>query len=74
MVANTSNISNLWIASALLGFGHGSLSGLIPIVCLEWFGLREFFFVFNILYYLHTDLTAIKSTTVQLIFQKTMVI
>jgi hypothetical protein len=41
-VANISNVSNLWIASAMLGLAHGSLSGLIPIVCLEWFGLREF--------------------------------
>jgi len=42
VVASISNISNLWIASALLGFAHGSLSGLIPTVCLEWFGLPHF--------------------------------
>lgn len=42
VAANVSNISNLWIASTLLGLAHGSISALIPIVCLEWFGLREF--------------------------------
>ena len=52
VVAITSNISNLWIGSALLGLAHGSLSGLIPTVCLEWFGLREFS-RFSHLYYLY---------------------
>jgi len=42
VAANVSNISNLWIASALLGLAHGSISALIPIVCLEWFGLPHF--------------------------------
>jgi hypothetical protein len=32
LVANFSNISNLWTASALLGFTYGSLAGLIPAV------------------------------------------
>jgi len=42
IAANISNISNLWIASALLGLAHGSISALIPTVCLEWFGLPHF--------------------------------
>jgi len=42
IVANTSNISNLWIASALLGLAHGSLANLIPTLCLEWFGMPHF--------------------------------
>jgi len=41
-VANVSNISNLWISSALLGLAHGSLASTIPTVCLEWFGLPHF--------------------------------
>ncbi|KAF8812676.1 MFS general substrate transporter [Phlegmacium glaucopus] len=42
VAANVSNISNLWIASALLGLAHGSISGLIPTVSLDWFGLPHF--------------------------------
>jgi len=42
VVANISNISNLWIASALLGLAHGSISAILPNVCLEWFGLPHF--------------------------------
>ena len=44
VVANISDISNLWIASTLLGSAHGFFSGLLPTLCLEWFGLREFSF------------------------------
>ena len=46
VVVRVSNISNLWIASALLGLAHGSAAVLAPAVCLEWFGLREFFFFY----------------------------
>ncbi|KAF8812663.1 MFS general substrate transporter [Phlegmacium glaucopus] len=42
VAANVSNISNLWIASALLGLAHGSVSALLPTVSLEWFGLPHF--------------------------------
>jgi len=41
-VANISNISNLWIASALLGLAHGCQACLIPTVCIEWFGMAHF--------------------------------
>ena len=51
VVANISNISNLWIASALLGLAHGSISAMLPTVCLEWFGLRQF--SLPIYYYLY---------------------
>ena len=33
------------------------MSNLVPTVCLEWFGLREFFLAFNIYIYFVTDLT-----------------
>ncbi|KAF8812677.1 MFS general substrate transporter [Phlegmacium glaucopus] len=42
VAANVSNISNLWIASALLGLAHGSTAALIPTVSQEWFGLPHF--------------------------------
>lgn len=46
VAAYVSNISNLWIASALLGLAHGSISAMLPTVTLEWFGLRELFCIF----------------------------
>ncbi|KAF8812969.1 hypothetical protein BYT27DRAFT_7085678, partial [Phlegmacium glaucopus] len=42
VAGNVSNVSNLWIASALLGLAHGSIATLIPAVSLEWFGLPHF--------------------------------
>ncbi|KAF8812664.1 MFS general substrate transporter [Phlegmacium glaucopus] len=42
VAGNVSNVSNLWIASALLGLAHGSIAALVPTVSLEWFGLPHF--------------------------------
>lgn len=33
------DVRHLWIASALLGLAYGSLFGLFPTICIEWFGL-----------------------------------
>lgn len=35
------DVTNLWMASTLLGFAYGSLWSLFVTVCLEWFGMRE---------------------------------
>lgn len=42
MLAIADNITQLWIASSLLGLAHGSLYSLYPTVCLEWFGMAHF--------------------------------
>ena len=39
ILATVDNITQLWIASLLLGLAHGSLYSLYPTVCLEWFGM-----------------------------------
>ena len=67
IAANIFNISNLWIASALLGFAHGSTSAIIPTVCLEWFGLREYFLKLT----LSITCTELTEFNYQLIFLKT---
>ncbi|KAJ8521826.1 hypothetical protein ONZ45_g1531 [Pleurotus djamor] len=36
------NLESLWIASALLGLGYGSVFSLFPSMCIEWFGLLHF--------------------------------
>ncbi|EIN04341.1 MFS general substrate transporter [Punctularia strigosozonata HHB-11173 SS5] len=36
------DVSDLWKASALLGFGYGSMFGLVPTIAIEWFGLPHF--------------------------------
>lgn len=33
------DVHTLWIASALLGLAYGSLFGLLPTICIEWFGM-----------------------------------
>jgi MFS family permease len=33
------DVQHLWMGSFLLGLAYGSLFGLLPTVCLEWFGL-----------------------------------
>ncbi|KAF8075790.1 major facilitator superfamily domain-containing protein [Lyophyllum atratum] len=42
MATMIDDISNLWMASAMLGLAHGSMLSLAPNVCLEWFGIRMF--------------------------------
>lgn len=41
MTFSIESISNLWKASALLGFAYGGLFGLFPTLVIEWFGLGE---------------------------------
>jgi len=42
IMMTTDDIHNLWRASALLGLAYGGLFGLLPTVCIEWFGLAHF--------------------------------
>jgi len=39
---STTEISQLWKASALLGLSYGSMFGLFPAISIEWFGLKHF--------------------------------
>ncbi|KAF7331089.1 NmrA domain-containing protein [Mycena venus] len=36
------DVTNLWKASALVGFSYGTIFGLFPTVCIEFFGLSHF--------------------------------
>ncbi|KZT23204.1 MFS general substrate transporter [Neolentinus lepideus HHB14362 ss-1] len=36
------DVSELWKASALLGLSYGSMFGLYPTLCIEWFGMPHF--------------------------------
>lgn len=42
LASNIDDPSWLWVASALLGFSHGSLFGFMPAVVIEWFGMIHF--------------------------------
>ena len=42
ILATVGNITQLWIASLLLGLAHGSLYSLYPTLCLEWFGMGTY--------------------------------
>jgi hypothetical protein len=42
-----SDVSSLWRASALLGLSYGAMFGLMPMICLEWFGMGEAFSFLN---------------------------
>ena len=42
VLIHTDDVSNLWIASACLGFAYGSLFGLLPTLTIEWFGLGSY--------------------------------
>ena len=35
------DVRHLWRASALLGLAYGSMFGLFPTICIEWFGLGK---------------------------------
>ena len=37
----TLNVQSLWIVSTLLGLSYGSLFNVVPMLVLEWFGIRE---------------------------------
>ncbi|CAG8651546.1 5844_t:CDS:2 [Ambispora gerdemannii] len=36
------NLENLWLASTIIGFGFGSMFGIVPTITSEWFGIRKF--------------------------------
>lgn len=38
---NVTSVEHLWIVSTLLGLAYGSLFNVIPMLVLEWFGMRE---------------------------------
>ena len=50
--ARIADVSQLWIASSLVGLAHGSLYSLYPTVCLEWFGMRAYLLLCPLLLYL----------------------
>jgi hypothetical protein len=43
--ATIDRTSNLWLASALLGISYGAVFSILPQICIEWFGLREYFII-----------------------------
>ena len=38
LAAQISDLANLWKASTLVGFSYGTIFGLFPTVCIEFFG------------------------------------
>lgn len=38
---NVTSVEHLWIVSTLLGLAYGSLFNVIPMLVLEWFGMRQ---------------------------------
>jgi len=36
------DVRHLWMASVLVGLGYGCWFGLLPTICIEWFGLAHF--------------------------------
>ncbi|KAJ7174561.1 major facilitator superfamily domain-containing protein [Mycena filopes] len=42
LAAQIDDVTNLWKASALVGFAYGTIFGLFPTVCIEFFGLSHF--------------------------------
>lgn len=38
-------VEHLWIASSFLGFAYGSAYSLFATMCIEWFGLRELYYI-----------------------------
>jgi MFS family permease len=43
------DVHNLWMSSALLGLAYGSLFGVFPTVCIEWFGLGKLQLAYSML-------------------------
>lgn len=39
---NTTQVGQLWRASAALGLAYGGMFGLLPVVTYEWFGLKHY--------------------------------
>ncbi|KAJ7125293.1 major facilitator superfamily domain-containing protein [Mycena epipterygia] len=42
LAAQIDDVTNLWKASALVGLAYGTIFGLFPTVCIEFFGLLHF--------------------------------
>ncbi|KAJ6606619.1 major facilitator superfamily domain-containing protein [Mycena vulgaris] len=42
LAAQISDVTNLWKASALVGLAYGTIFGIFPTVCIEFFGLPHF--------------------------------
>ncbi|KAJ7899186.1 major facilitator superfamily domain-containing protein [Mycena olivaceomarginata] len=42
LAAQISDVTDLWKASALVGLSYGTIFGLFPTVCIEFFGLLHF--------------------------------
>jgi hypothetical protein len=42
LAAQISDVTDLWKASALVGLSYGTIFGLFPTVCIEFFGLCAF--------------------------------
>ncbi|KAJ7250422.1 major facilitator superfamily domain-containing protein [Mycena rebaudengoi] len=42
LAVRISDVSQLWTASALVGLAYGTIFGLFPTVCIEFFGLSHF--------------------------------
>ena len=38
---DTLEVQHLWLVSTLLGLSYGSLFNVMPMLILEWFGMRE---------------------------------
>ncbi len=39
--STSTSVEHLWIVSTLLGLAYGSLFNVIPMLVLEWFGMRK---------------------------------
>ncbi|KAF7984876.1 hypothetical protein HWV62_10859 [Athelia sp. TMB] len=42
LAMGTTDVTELWKASLALGLAYGGMFGLLPMVCIEWFGLSHF--------------------------------
>ncbi|KAJ7886216.1 major facilitator superfamily domain-containing protein [Mycena olivaceomarginata] len=42
LAAQITDVTNLWKASALVGLSYGTIFGIFPTVCIEFFGLSHF--------------------------------
>ncbi|KAF7368354.1 NmrA domain-containing protein [Mycena venus] len=54
LAAQIVDVADLWKASALVGLSYGTIFGLFPTVCIEFFGLRAFPFPYFISFYVPT--------------------
>ncbi|KAF5337303.1 hypothetical protein D9611_002979 [Ephemerocybe angulata] len=42
VTARVDHVTDLWLASSVLGLGYGAVFSLLPTVCMEWFGMTHF--------------------------------